>query len=593
MKKRKRLLSAVLLGILLLMTILAVGCSGVPVPLPNGPDDPPDENQLAAVNAASVSFYVTSTSFVVSWTAVPNATSYEVSYGNAKTTVAATTVDLRKTTGFSLPTSGKITIKIIAKGDGYKDSAPTSKTYNTEEGTQLRSPEIISFNNGVIAWNKDSGVSAFVIKVNGTLVSDNYTQTTYSVSSLFSSARIEIAAKNSNGVGPATAVNYDYSAKKLRMLPVSNYTLEGEVLKWGEVDGAIGYKVVDLDFNAYTVQIPHYIMTLRNVLYGVYPIMPDDAVVQSAAVEAVDIPYLSGSGTAANPYLIKTPFDLRTVDYYELRYGEEGGSKNYYKIDADMNYQSVAALEGDSNVFTLRKPFYGVLDGNGKKLSNFSVTYRNGFWALFEHVAQGGEIRNITFSSPEINNGVQDSEHPINPAIATVAYRNYGVITGITVNNARYTATAGSIAGIAVHNFGTVSACTLIGCTFTEGSTSNIGSAAYEMAGVVLENNKGGSVTGCSVKTLTVKGTGTNVGTTGGIVSVNRKGGILTNNSFDGVTVSNLQSGKELGGIAGYTAVAIGAQGTLGTLTRVGYGTVSSSYGNASAPYGKLYGKQG
>ncbi len=592
MKIKNRFLSAVLFVILLLMTLFAVGCEAIPVRKPNNVEQP-DENRLAAVSAESIRFLVTDdTSFVVSWNGVPNATSYEVSCGNSKTTVTATNVDLRNTAGFTLPTSGKITIKIIAKGEGYKDSAPTSKTYDAEEVTQLRSPEIISFNNGVIEWNKESGVVAFVLKVNGTLVSDDYNQTTYDTSSLNSSARIEIAARGGNGVSATTAVNYDYSTKKLRMLPVADYTLDGDILKWGAVGGAIGYKVVDLDFNAYNVTVAHYIMTVRNVIYGVYPIMPDDAVVQSAAVEAVDIPYLSGSGTASDPYLIKTPFDLRTIDYYELRSAEEGGGKKYYKIDADINYQTVAALDGDSNVFTLRKPFFGVLDGNGKKLSDFNVDYYNGFWALFEHVANGGEIKNIKFVGPVINNGVQDNEHPINPAIATVAYRNYGVISNITVTNAKYTAKAGAIAGIVIHNYGTVSACALTGCTYTESSTSGIGSAAYEMGGVVLENNNGGTVTGCSVKTLTVKGAGANIGTTGGIVSVNRKGGAVSGNSFDGVTVSNLQSGKELGGIVGYTAGAIGSQGSLGTLTR-GSVAVSGNTGTASAPYGKLYGKLG
>ena len=92
--------------------------------------------------------------------------------------------------------------------------------------------------------------------------------------------------------------------------------------------------------------------------------------------------------------MIKTPFDLRAIDYYELRRSETNGVRRCYRIENDMDYNAVNALESDSNIYTLRKPFNGTLDGNGKKLSNIRVNYDGGFWALFEFLERGAVVTN-------------------------------------------------------------------------------------------------------------------------------------------------------------------------------------------------------
>lgn len=591
----------ILLVMLCITFAFVIGCGSIEMPGAGGENKPkpkPETSQLSAVSAASVQFSETAHTLVVEWGAVPNATSYNLRITKSTSTsifsldLKTNSIDLRALEGFLLPDNGSITIRFTAKASGYPDSEYTTITYELE-GTLLLSPEITSFANGVITWKNVAGATSYTVKVDGAA---SETQTnTYDVSSLSANAIIEIAAKIGGRTGSVTKVAYDAAAQKLTMLPISTYTVDGDILRWEELGGVAGYKIVDLSFNSYTVTTPYYVMSTRNVLYGVYPVMPASSPVASAEVESVDIKYLQGSGTEANPYLIKTPFDLRTIDYYELKNVEAGNPvKNYYKIVNDINYNTVSVLESESNIFTLRKPFFGVLDGDNHTLSNIRVKYNDGFWALFEHIADDAIVKNIKFDNIELSNRVKDEKHPTNPATAMVAYRNYGTITEVALSNASIEITAGSAAGIVIHNFGTVSKCTVNAVALTENSTSLMGSAAYEMAGVVLENY--GTVNENTVISIIISGRASNIGASAGVVSINRTGGVVTDNSYDDVTIKNLKNGKEAGGVVAYCAAdgtVTKGQGTLGTFYVGRSATASQVTSNTSSTgIGKLYGKK-
>ena len=44
-------------------------------------------------------------------------------------------------------------------------------------------------------------------------------------------------------------------------------------------------------------------------------------------------------------------------------------------------------------MYTLHKPFFGTLDGDGKKLSNVYVNYDGGYWALFDYIVRLYDLR--------------------------------------------------------------------------------------------------------------------------------------------------------------------------------------------------------
>ena len=108
-----------------------------------------------------------------------------------------------------------------------------------------------------------------------------------------------------------------------------------------------------------------------------------------------------------------------------------------------------------------------------------------------------------------------------------------------------------------------------------------------------MENLNGGEVSGNTVNNLTIYGIGSNIGSSAGVVAINRAGGTVKDNSFNTVTIKNLRSGKEAGGVVGYCATGgtvTKGKGTLGTLV-VGTKTIDNE--NGSGGQGKLYGKKG
>ena len=485
------------------------------------------------------------------------------------------------------------------------------------EGIELRSPEITSCENGEIKWTSVPGVSAYRLTVDGRTVSDNddgfYHSNTFDASALTGRSLITLEAAGGNArnkCGGITSVLYDGSDKTLSLSPVKGLRADGEVLRWDADNAAAAYLVIDIDYNVIKTADTFYDMSNENIVLGVYH---DTCSPIFGCVPApCDIPYLNGSGTAADPYIISTPFDLRTVDYYESLYASAGGTEDrkHYKIICDLDYNQVRALESDSNIYTLRKPFFGALDGCGKTLSDINVNYDGGYWALFDFIAKGGTVKNIRFVNPSVDNKLQKPEHPLDASVATVANRNYGTVDGITVVGAKYASSGGEICGIVSHNFGVVENCTVSG-EFTLYATGMQSQACYEAAGITTENLCGGHLRGCYVPSLTVKGeyckgSGNvyycNMRTAAGIVSVNRAGGTVENCGFSSIAMINAlcncdgnAGGFEWGGIVAYNAgTVIKGTAALGKFVWNGAEVTADigADGNAEAEQlGRLVGK--
>lgn len=562
--------------------------------------------RLGKVNAETFVIQESVGVFYIEFEKVPHAREYTLSCGSSQVTLKDTYANLRLPEyNFPLPANGKIALFIVAKAQGYRDSEPTLITY-TVRGEQLRSPNITSFENGVLEWAADSDAIAYKLSVNGTPVTDVgdglWHGNTFDVKNYSGAVKISIAAVG-DGVyckdSGATTVRANAKKTALTMLPVESFTIDNGVLKWDAVGGAKAYRVVDLNRSVTTIESTSYDMSDKILVYGVYPVS-DSAFIRDAEVEKVAIDYLDGKGTAAEPYLIKTPFDLRAIDYYEAEYEQTvkvnaAAAPNNYRIENDIDYAQVPVGDEESNIYTLSRPFFGVLDGNGKTVSNVRVVYDGGHWALFDFVLKNAVVKNLKFDAPSIVNKLQDKDHPLNAAVSTIADINYGSITGITVADASYASGGGAVCGIASHNYGTVSGCAVSG-EFKQLGTGKYGQACYEMAGVVVENCKGGIVSNNEVSALRVLGEVVsseiykwneatqknelvgyyhynNIRLVGGIVAVNRAGATVSGNSYKSVTLTNMLneiggSDSGWGGLVAYNAgtVTVGGK-TLGTLT--------------------------
>lgn len=585
-------------------------------------NEEPNDGKFDPVDASTIKVVERDTGMMVSWGAVPTATGYLFTCNSYKKELTTSYINLFAQSDFTLPSDGVFKITIVAKSYGYTNSDPVEYTY-TAKGVTLNSPQVVSFEDGTLEWSKVNSASAYRVSVNGSAVSDGgdglYHKTTLDVSNYISPSdvlKVEVSAVGKNSryfyESPAMTIGVNKAKSKLTLLPITGYELSDGVITWEPVGGASLYRVVDINMTVVklikSTDTMSYDMVGKNLILGVFPTSANPKIAD-ADISPVAIDYLEGKGTAAEPYLIKNPFDLRAIDYYEFMYAEalakgEEPAQNHYRVEKNINFNVVAALDSDSNIFTLSKPFYGNLNGNYKKLSNVRVVYDGGFWALFDYITTNATVRNMTFDSAEIENMLQKPERPLGGSVAMIAKTNYGTISGVTVSDARFTAMCGSVSGICTHNYGTVTQCEVSGefiqvsieVLATEDEPLKFNQACFEMAGVVLENY--GTVSNNLVRELNIRGNScknieeciygdygsileitkygdpyNNVRCGGGVVAVNRSGGVVSGNSYGTINLIKVNgdfANQEFGGIVAYNAPdaqVIYSESQLGTFT--------------------------
>lgn len=171
-----------------------------------------------------------------------------------------------------------------------------------------------------------------------------------------------------------------------------------------------------------------------------------------------------GAGTAADPYLIKSPDDILAMS---AAIPLPGYATAFYRLDNDID---LSTLTGFSPVGNETVPFNGTFDGNQKKLSG--LTY-NGFGlpytGLFGVIGNRGVVKNLTLENFTV--------------YATGA--NAGIITGFNAG--------GDISGVKI--------------------TSSLLQTQAEVAGAIAGMNTG-VISSCRINT-TIEGYGSNGGVTG------------------------------------------------------------------------------
>lgn len=175
--------------------------------------------------------------------------------------------------------------------------------------------------------------------------------------------------------------------------------------------------------------------------------------------------FQSGAGTATNPFVIADATQLQAIETTSMR--------AYYKLGNNINLSSVSQwipLGG----FYKEHAFTGTLDGNSKTISNLTRTdyiYTNSanrsYFGLFGYIGSGGVVKNITFSSVDIDMlGPEVTENEIRHFLGVVAGTLSGTVSGVTiasgtVSNNRQTTGMGFVGGIAGAAINaTISSCT-------------------------------------------------------------------------------------------------------------------------------------
>ena len=107
---------------------------------------------------------------------------------------------------------------------------------------------------------------------------------------------------------------------------------------------------------------------------------------------------LTGSGTAASPYLVKTADDLLTLAQAAATYSFPD---KHFRLENDID---MSGVRGFSPIGTSKSAFSGTFDGNNHKISNLAIEGLGyNFQGLFGAIYTGGAIRNLTLENASMS----------------------------------------------------------------------------------------------------------------------------------------------------------------------------------------------
>ena len=227
---------------------------------------------------------------------------------------------------------------------------------------------------------------------------------------------------------------------------------------------------------------------------------------------------LSGSGTEADPFLVKNPDDFKKIKY-------DLGA--YYKqmTSFDMTEEGFDGIEGT---------FIGTYDGNGKMISQLKISGNARNSGLFQNNA--GTIKNIKVVNAGAAKGIVLAKNNAGGVICGWNCKG-GTITNCS--GAGITGSCNTVGGICGGNEGTISNCTNSAEVKTEGAWGDYG-------GICGVNAEGGIISGCNNRgTITGSDSNTNMG---GICGYNEGTIHDCKNFYEALLTGN---GTNYGGICG------------------------------------------
>jgi hypothetical protein len=286
--------------------------------------------------------------------------------------------------------------------------------------------------------------------------------------------------------------------------------------------------------------------------------------------------YSGGSGTAADPYQLS-----RVEDWQEfIATSDDWGSEKYFVLTADIDFggATITPVGTDATKFT------GVLDGDGRVLSNFVIDQPGSSYAgLFGFIDQGGQISDVGVSSFIVTGSSY---------VGGLCGCNYGTIrrsytTGSVTGSSYY------VGGLSGCNYGTISRSYATGSTagisyyYVGGlSGGNYGTISRSYAtGSVMGNNTVGGLCGRNNGTISrsyATGSVTGSSYVGGLCGINNA--TISQSNATGSVTGNYNAG----GLCGYNNAAISqsfAKGPAAGYSCVGGLCGVNSLGSIMASY--------
>ena len=291
--------------------------------------------------------------------------------------------------------------------------------------------------------------------------------------------------------------------------------------------------------------------------------------------------FLTGSGTAADPYLICTAQQLNLIGLFICEWDRHFVLTNDIDLSGytGTQFNIIGQHYRDRETQEwIENPFTGVFDGNGFTISNFTYKFtRTGYIGLFGYIDDADAVvKDLTLTDPNVEvyrDWDWDWDWDCGTS-ALVGELKAGTITGCSVDGGSVTGNNHTGGLVGYNNYkGTISNCYASGC-------------------VTGDNNTGGLV-GCNEGTISncyvaggVTATGYDIG---GLVGSNY--GTISNCYAAGTVTGNLWN-RWVGGLVGrnggtiencYATGSVTGDDYIGGLAGQNYdGTISNCYATGS-----------
>lgn len=468
------------------------------------------------------------TNGVVSWKMVTGADSYELRVNGE--IVETTELSYNILEMENLPSNGEFTVRVRAAYNDDRSEWSDILTYK-HVATAMRAPTF-KVANGKLTWTANNLAAKVVITVNDVKTELSKTTEEYNLSALKQDSVISVQFIG-DGVytldGAIATVVYNAGTGNVSLGAPQNVRMDGYTLTFDAVSGADIYYLQDVTGVVTTQTTTRSDITSKYFVKAVWA-GNTKGEFENSAPASVEY-FTEGSGTAEDPFLISTPQHLRYIDYYE----STNQSMNYkFKNDIALVAYAPEEEEEYKNFYNLGS-LSGVIDGNGYKLSNLTVYFRDGYSSLFDSITPDGAIKNLVIDNANFrtwtnitNDGVM---HEKGGECAVLAYTNRGTLTNITVVDSYIYAVKDGASALVSINKGTISNCIV--------ESSNTIYGANEAGAMAIFNS--GKITDC-INRADISGNTT----IGGIVG--RNNGIVTRCGNEG----NISANTYAGGIVGY-----------------------------------------
>ena len=343
---------------------------------------------------------------------------------------------------------------------------------------------------------------------------------------------VEVANPNETRKGPDIFLkfNKNYYPQSMNSA-ISLKTSDGTAIKISDAQ----------DFDEFTITITPRNALTHNTLY-IVEVSPDVKTFDGketlgekyTATFKTKEPFASGSGTADDPYLIKTQEELANINL-------EGyvNTDKYYKLANDINYVPSSNLTSLSKaswkpIGNEKTPFKGFFDGNNKSINDLKISETNSSnVGLFGYIVNSS-IKNLTLKDSNINGKDTTGSLAGNSIYSTIQNIK---ITGLNLRVS--SEKAGGLIGSG--NSTTINNCSIDTEYDIDGTADYIGG----LAGIITANS---TITNSYVKlTNSAKIVASDL--IGGLVgsSENSK---INNSKFYGIIRA---SSKSVGGIVGFS----------------------------------------